>query len=193
MPPLILDGEPIFEPNGQLVQDTRPVVDRHRPFARDVPVDQEQQLARGLCARKCPFRFGDLPQLPVVALHTVGGVDQAPNIGWIVKHRRQVVPIGLPRTHRNGVLRAPLLAQFQEIGFGCFPCWCLVDRSEIRHKRLPVLPGDIAQAVPDLMDHAALNMGGRKDCLDRRFEARQSVNTGDKDVLHPTGLQIGHD
>ncbi len=82
---LILDGEPIFEPNGQLVQDTGPVVDRHCPFPGDVSVDQEEQLARRLRTRKRPFGFRDLPQLPVVAFHAIGRIDEAANVGWIVK------------------------------------------------------------------------------------------------------------
>lgn len=142
-----------------------------RPFPRDIAVDQEQELARRLRARQCPFRFRDLPESPVVALHGVRGVDQPPDIRWIVKHRCQILPIGFPRADRARVRLPPLLAQFEQVDFGCLARWRLIDRLQVGHKCFPVLPRDVAQAVPYLMDHTALDMRFRKDRLDRRVAA----------------------
>ena len=72
-----LHRETLCKPDRQLITDARPVRYRGGPFAGDVPVDQEEQLARGLVGWKRAFGLGHLAQLPIVALDTIGGVDQS--------------------------------------------------------------------------------------------------------------------
>lgn len=48
----------------------------------------------------------------------------------------------------------------------------------------------IAQAVANLVDDSALYLGSRKDGVYRLFEPGQPINTGHKDVLYPSCLQV---
>src|SRR4029450_12771690 len=105
----------------------------------------------------------------------------------------QVFPVVFPGFDRNGVLLAPRFAQLQEVAFRLFAGAGLIDLFQIGHERLAVFPGDILQAVADLMDDAALDFGLQKDGMDGFFEAGQPINAGDEDVLDPTSLEVGDD
>ena len=104
-----LDWDSTGKSDRQLIADARPVWHGSRPFARDIPVDQEEQLARGFAGRKRTLGLGHLTQLPVVALDTIGGVDQPPDLGTILKHRCQIFPMRFPRAHRHRVGSTPAL------------------------------------------------------------------------------------
>jgi len=98
-----LHGKSTSKSDRQLIADARPIGHWAGPFAGDVPVDQEQQLACGLIGWKCTFGLGHLAQLPVVAFDAIGRVDQPPDLGTILKHRRQIFPMRFPRANRHGV------------------------------------------------------------------------------------------
>ena len=91
-----LHRETLCKADRQLIANARPVRHWGRPFPADVPVHQEQQLARGFVGRKRAFGLGDLAQLPIVALDTIDGVDQSSDLGAIVKHGRQILPMRFP-------------------------------------------------------------------------------------------------
>ena len=46
----------------------------------------------------------------MVALHAVGGVDDAPNLGRVVEVSRDLRPVGLPGADGHRVLRPPALS-----------------------------------------------------------------------------------
>ena len=86
------------------------MLDRHGPLLKDIPIGQKKQFASGFGRRENTFGFGDFAQLAVIAFHRIGGVDQAPDGGRIVEHRRQVIPVGFPGTDCYGILLAPAVA-----------------------------------------------------------------------------------
>src|SRR5690606_31485056 len=58
---------------------------------------------------------------------------------------------------------------------------------------LAIRPGHILQAVSDLVDNAALDLGSGKDGQNSVLEASQSIHAGDEDVLHTARLQVSYD
>src|SRR5690349_15716926 len=114
---LPLHWEPASKADRQLITDARPVRHWSGPFPRDVAVDQEEQLACGIVSRKRAFGLGHLAQLPVIALDTIGGIDQPPYLGTILKHRRQIFPMRFPRANRHWVAGTPSLGQLQQPRF----------------------------------------------------------------------------
>ena len=115
--------------------------------------------------------FDDLAQPSIVTFDSVGRVNQPANLGWIGKEGGQVFPVILPRLDRNGILLAPRLAELQEVTLGLFAGTGLIDRFQIGHKVFALFPDRILQAVADLMNDAALNLGLGKDGMDGLFEA----------------------
>lgn len=90
-----------------------PIHDRPGPLSLDVNSGQIQQLTGGLWRREGGLRLGHTPNLPVIGFNGVGGGrlaanrDDPANIGRIVEESRQVIPVLLPRLHRNGIVGAP--------------------------------------------------------------------------------------
>ena len=70
-----------------MIEDQRPVIDGHGPLLGDVAVGQEEQLASRITRGERAFGLNDFPQLSVIALHRVGGVDQPPDFTRIVENR----------------------------------------------------------------------------------------------------------
>jgi hypothetical protein len=105
----------------------------------------------------------------------------------------QVFPVVLPGLDRDGIFLAPCLAQLQQVSLGCFPGTGLIDRFEIGHEGLAIFPGHVLQAMPDLMNDAALDFSGRKNRMNGIFEAGQPINAGDENILDPTSLEVGDD
>jgi len=159
-----------------LVANAYPVRQRH-PVRGDIAIDQVQQFA----------------QLAVIALDGIGGIHEPPDIGRIIKHRRQLLPRPLPTPHRHGELPAPAFAQFQQFGFGQFARRRLVHLPQPCHKRFGVILPHIGQALSDVVDHAALYHRAREDRPNRLAEPHQPIDTGDKDILHPARLQVTQD
>ena len=77
-----------------------------------------------------------------------------------------------------------------QVGRRLFKRGRLVDRLQVGHKRLAVFPGNIAQAVSYLVNDAALDLGLRKDRLNRLLEPDQAIDAGDEDILNAANLQV---
>ena len=174
-----------------MVENCSPVEDGHGPFLGNIAGGQEKQLADGLAVWESSFGFDHFANLAVVAFNGIGGIDQAADIRRIVKVGSQVFPIVFPGTDGHGILAAPLIAELDQVGFGCFPGGSLVDFFQIHHKGFAIRPGDIFQAVADLMDHTALDLGIGEHGQDSLLEPAQPIHAGDKNILHPSALQVG--
>ena len=67
----------------------------------------------------------------------------------------------------------------------------MVNRLKILSYLLAFLPAYVVQAGPHQVHDAQLYLRLRENCLDSLREPLQSVNTGDKDILHSAIAQIG--
>ena len=129
----------------------------------------------------------------MIALHTVGRVDDPSNLGRVVEVGGQFGPVRLPGTDSYRVFVSPSFTQLNQVHFSLFSCCRLIDKLQVGHKRLAVFPGDVLQTVANLVDDAALHLGLREDGLDGLAETVQPVNTGQKDIRYAPVLQVGQD
>ena len=66
----------------------------------------------------------------------------------------------------------------------------MVDGFEIIYEFLAVTGRDILHGISDLMNDASLDLHGRKDILDGGGKSRESVDTGDANILDSAILEI---
>ena len=75
------------------------------PLLCNLGVHEIQQLSRGLVCGKRRLGLGDFAQLAMIALHSIGGVDQSPDFLGIVEKGSQALPMGSPRPLRPSSIR----------------------------------------------------------------------------------------
>jgi len=124
----------------------------------------------------------------MVAFHSVGGVDQAADLLWKFEESRQVLPVVLPRAYSRTILVVPGLCQLNQVGFGFFTGGRLINGFQISDKSLTIFPDHVFQALPDLVDHAALHLGFRKNGLDGILETGQAIDCGDEHIFYTAVL-----
>ena len=77
MAELLINGQATVKADRQLVEDGRPIENRHAPGALNILGNKVQQLAGGFGIRESRFGFSDLTKLAMIAFDHVGGIDQA--------------------------------------------------------------------------------------------------------------------
>ena len=107
----------------------------------------------------------------IVALNQIGGVNQATDFRSVGKHRGQLFPVILPRTHGNGILVSPGFGQVQQSRLGNLTRRRLVDGFQIANKGLAIFPGHILEGIANLVDDTALDQGWGKYGLNGFLEA----------------------
>lgn len=137
-------------------------------------------------------RLGDLPELTVQTLNTVGRVHDLPYLGRVLVEGRQLGPFGLPAFEVYGVLGPGILHAFKFDKTGPLGR-CGIDRSEVGNECLLVFVGYVLHGVPYLMDDALLYVGVGKYGTDCFGESRESVYGSDNDIFHATVLDLGED
>lgn len=74
-------------------------------------MSQEEQLASCLGSGKSTLGFGDLSQLAMIALHRVGGIDQAPDFCGVSEKGSQIFPVILPGANGDGIFVTPFFVE----------------------------------------------------------------------------------
>jgi hypothetical protein len=76
-----------------LVQDHRPTENRRRPLLGYIPSGQEKEFSHGFFIRKATFGFDHFAQLPIIVFDRIRRMDQAADLGRIIKESRQILII----------------------------------------------------------------------------------------------------
>ena len=121
VPAVFLHWTAARKPNDQLVQNQGPMGNGGRPFFGNPLVGQVQQLPHRAGRRKGGLVFGHFPELPIVPLDPIRGINQPPNFGRIIKIGGQGRPVVFPRTDCDRIFGAPNFIQFQQVAFRLVP------------------------------------------------------------------------
>ena len=141
-----------------MVEDQRPVLNRHGPLFENIAVCQEKQFTRRFGGGKNAFRFGDFAQLTMVAFQRVGGVDQATDLRGISEEGRQILPVVFPGTDGDRIFVSPFVSELTQLRFCAFAGGGLIHGLQIEHESLAIRPGNILEAVANLVNDAALDL-----------------------------------
>ena len=82
----------------------------------------------------------------MIVLNGVGGVEQTPDLGWIIKKGGQGLPLVFPGANGAGIFVAPEFTQLQQLSFGLCPGRRLVDFFQVVNKRFLVFRDNIVKA-----------------------------------------------
>src|SRR5690625_863810 len=166
---------------------------RRRPLLFNVLRRQINQLEQSHITGKGSLSLGHLPDLAVIVLHGIGGVDELSYGSTVLEVRGQLFPIIAPGSKYNRVFRLPCIGQFIQGQFGHIQCIRFIDPLQVLHERLLVFAGYILERVTDLVDDAALYFRLGVDTQDSFFKAVKVIGTGNQNVFQSTVLQVGED
>ena len=127
--------------------------------------------------------LGHLLDLPVQALDRIRRINQGLDLRRILEKGDDLVPV---RSPRGGDVRVALVLLFRELFQGGSPLFLrgsLVDPPQVFCYRLALLPGHIAQRVPDLVDDARLELGPGEDGLDGLGDPLEVVDREDQNIF----------
>src|SRR5512133_739999 len=79
------------------------------------------------------------------------------------------------------------------MGFSTFAGGSLIHFLEIRHEGLAMRPGDVLQAIANLVNDTALDLGLGEDRQDRFLEPAQPIHASNENILYATRLQVRDD
>ncbi len=144
---------------------------------------QEEQFASGFRGGENALGFGDLAELAMIAFHRVGGIDQATDLGGIREAGCQILPVILPGANRHRIFAIPFFSEFLEVGFGALAGGGRVNFLQLGQEGLAIVPGDIFQAIADLMDDAALDLRLREDGQHGLLETAQPIQAGNENIF----------
>lgn len=173
--------------------DQAPVLTATSPFFSNVHHGQIQHFQQAVISRKHGFGFCHLAQLAVKSFNGVSGVDQAPYLLGILEVGAEIGPVGSPGLGDFRVFLVPAFPKAIQSAQGCLLVHGGINRLQIGHKGFQILVRHVLAGIAQLVDDAVLDLGLRKNCVDRCVKPCQIVGTGNKNVLYATVAQaVGH-
>ena len=88
--------EPVSEANGELLGRQSPVRNRGRPLTRYSLVSQINELHEGIIVGEYALVLRNLPELPVVAFHGIGCIDNPTDWLRVLEVGTEVLPFVSP-------------------------------------------------------------------------------------------------
>ena len=126
-------------------------------------------------------------------LHGVGGVDDLSHLLRKGKERNDPLPVLTPKPANRRILLFPLLLELAQLPLGLVVGRRFVDRFQIAHHLLTILPCHVVEAGPDHMHDAQLYLGFGKHRFNRLREALQSVHARQVDIFDTAVAQLHQD
>ena len=169
--------------------DAAPVLPPTRPLFRNIHHRQIQHFQQTVVCRENALGFCNLPQLPVKALDRVRGIDQTADFLRIFEVGAEVRPVFLPRfcdlgIFDLGIFIVPILRKsLQSVQSSLF-VHCCIHGFQIGRESLQVFVRNVFAGIPQLVNHAVLNLRFREHCMDGCIETIQIVCTRDKNILY---------
>ena len=179
--------------------DAAPVLPPTRPLFRNIHHRQIQHFQQTVVCGENALGFCNLPQLPVKALDRVRGIDQTADFLRIFEVGAEVRPVFLPRfcdlgIFDLGIFIVPILRKsLQSVQSSLF-VHCCIHGFQIGRESLQVFVRNVFAGIPQLVNHAVLNLRFREHCMDGCIETSQIVCTCDKNILYapiPQTIQYG--
>src|SRR5690606_30993127 len=122
-----------------------------------------------------------------------GGVDDLPDLRREGEERDHRLPVASPACRDGRVLAAPdPFIERLQLPFGRLGIIGAVDWLQSRGDDLALLPGGKLHRVADQVHDAGLNHGVREDGCNGFWEALQTIDDGDQDVVGATALELVH-
>ena len=180
--------------DGQLRMDVAPVLPPTRPLFCNIHHRQIQHFQQTVICRENALGFCDLPQLPIKAFNRVRGIDQTADFLRIFEVGAEVSPVFPPRLCNLGIFIVPVLREsLQSVQSSLF-VHCCIHGFQIGHESLQVFVRNVFAGIPQLVNHAVLNLRFREHRMDGCIETSQIVCTCDKNILYapiPQTIQYG--
>src|SRR5690606_1088495 len=113
------------------------------------------------------------------SFYGVRGVNEFTDQRVVLEVGTELRPVVTPRGDNNGILLAPLLLKHIKLVFSGFFADSPINQLQVSQERPRVLEGHILQAVANLVNDAALDLGLGERRLYGLGESLQIVNAGD--------------
>ena len=174
--------------------DAAPVLPPTRPLFRNIHHRQIQHFQQTVVCRENALGLCDLPQLPIKAFDRVRGIDQTADFLRIFEVGAEVGPVFPPRLCDLGIFIVPVLRESLQGVQSSLLVHCCIHGFQIGHESLQVFVRNVFAGIPQLVNHAVLNLRFREHCMDGCIETSQIVCTCDKNILYapiPQTIQYG--
>jgi len=126
----------------------------------------------------------------MAALDGIGRIDQLSDSRIVFEVCAQLIPVIAPRGNYHGILLTPFLIEGIELLLGKVISGCLIYFFEVSQEGFLILAGNVLQAVTDLMNDTALNLGPREGGLNCLSKALQIIDARDQDIFDATRPQV---
>lgn len=129
------------------------------PFEHDILGDEIQHFEKCLVVGENGLAFGDLAQLPMVALYHIGSVNELANFWRVFKESRKLGPVALPGLNHQRIPLAPNRIEVLQHSQSRFFTGRSVNGLESCQQLFRIFVGHIPNGVSNLMDDAFLDFG----------------------------------